>query len=554
MELVLNSDLDYRIGANGATAYQASPEQAAAQLRSLNELAASPAGKGLQIRDDALARAGASPVVRARIDRATYFALRMAPQVRALRATGTKYEAQWPNEALEAATKYGKAEVIISLAGAESYSPNQGYMSTQAWKNQSEAHKAIFDELLASIAIPAGTVRKDYTGIGATSVQLDTTSLQALYARKDARVRSIELNKPAAQATLHNSAPLVNAPLAWAAGFRGAGQYAVVLDTGVRSSHLFFSNGAGGSRVALEGCFGSNGLASDGNSYKSICPNPDPSGDSPLGTTGAGQPYQNSSFCNNFASSCAHGTHVAGIATGRTHASLIPTGIQGMAPDAEIVAGQIFSYRTDDLGRPLAFNADLLAALQAADTLATPSVINPITVNLSLGGGAFSASCPTMYPSIALTIANLHSKGIPVVAAAGNDAHTTQIAWPACLPYVIKASAVSNDGVGTSRASYANIADPAYFPDPFVLAPGGDIGAFVRSSSYPNDTSMLGLVGTSMAAPHVTGFYIAAKAVATSSSVADISGWLLSDGGSIPVAISGSWGTYNFRRIRATSF
>ena len=65
---------------------------------------------------------------------------------------------------------------------------------------------------------------------------------------------------------------------------------------------------------------------------------------------------------------------------------------------------------------------------------------------------------------------------------------------------------------------------------------------------------MLGLVGTSMAAPHVTGFYIAAKAVATSSSVADISGWLLSDGGSIPVAISGSWGTYNFRRIRATSF
>lgn len=194
-DLILNSDIAYALAADGATVYQPSPQAAAEHLRLLGELAASPAGKSLQVLDDAQARAGASAALRVRFDRAAWYGLRMAPQVRALRAPGVQVPAQWPAKVQEAAAAQGQAEVIITLNGGQSYSALGGYMSEAARAVQRVAHRAALDAVLADIGT-AGPAPQVHADIGAVSVRLPRQAVDALYARRDPRIRDVQLNEP----------------------------------------------------------------------------------------------------------------------------------------------------------------------------------------------------------------------------------------------------------------------------------------------------------------------------------------------------------------------
>jgi subtilisin family serine protease len=212
-----------------------------------------------------------------------------------------------------------------------------------------------------------------------------------------------------------------------------------------------------------------------------------------------------------------------------------PSGVQGVAPGASIVAVQVFSFDQQRVQRPAVFVADLIMAMEAAvSAMPSGSTANPYTINLSLGGGQYSGPCSAFSPAFsnaALTLGNL---GIPIIAATGNDFFTGQVAWPACTPGVVQVSSVANDGLGNTRSNFgggagANLASPAQFPAAYIwLVPGGGNATAVVSSrlSAPGTAAYTGLQGTSQAAPHVAGVYAAVKAGVPGATVGGVSEWI----------------------------
>src|SRR4029079_1487785 len=120
------------------------------------------------------------------------------------------------------------------------------------------------------------------------------------------------------------------------------------------------------------------------------------------------------------------------------------------------------------------------------------------------------ALCPTdpLAPAIAqLRTANAGDPtdaGVLTVIAAGNDGFTDALSNPACNPGAL--AVASSNKEGSAVSSFSNIGSHVVFPN-LVLAPGGDFSEALFSSLPPQFGfgSFGGLIGTSMAAPHVVG-------------------------------------------------
>ena len=69
-------------------------------------------------------------------------------------------------------------------------------------------------------------------------------------------------------------------------------------------------------------------------------------------------------------------------------------------------------------------------------------------VNLSFGSGLYNSSCNGQFPAYAKAISKLHSKGITIFAATGNDFKSNGIASPACIQQTISVGAVFDAKVG----------------------------------------------------------------------------------------------------------
>lgn len=169
------------------------------------------------------------------------------------------------------------------------------------------------------------------------------------------------------------------------------------------------------------------------------------------------------------ASAAVHGTAVASILVGDP-GSRVP----GLLPGLPLVAVDAFHIAAGDE------RADAFTLVRALDRLSTRGVK---VINLSLSGP----------PNAVLEDTLLHltgQRGIPVIAAAGNDGPQADPAYPAAYDNVIAVTAVDPGGRVYRRANRGAFVD--------LAAPGVEVWAAASISGAR------WMTGTSFAAPYVT--------------------------------------------------
>lgn len=177
-----------------------------------------------------------------------------------------------------------------------------------------------------------------------------------------------------------------------------------------------------------------------------------------------------------------HGTHVAGTVAQSTNNGF---GVAGVAYEATLMPIKVLSASgagtTADIAEAIRFAADSHAQV----------------INMSLGGGGESELMQE-------AIDYAHSKGVVVVAAAGN-AGRNAAEYPARYRHVIGVSALDLAGNKTPYSNYGAGID--------ISAPGGlttatDVsGGILQNTIDPRtgESVFKAFQGTSMAAPHVAG-------------------------------------------------
>jgi len=162
-----------------------------------------------------------------------------------------------------------------------------------------------------------------------------------------------------------------------------------------------------------------------------------------------------------------HGTHVAGIIGAKNNG----IGTVGVAPDANLFAVKAL----DNTGS--GYLSDIIEGIDW-------SVVNKMDIiNMSLGTSTASTA-------LEKAVNNAYTKGVVVVAAAGNSAKAT-VDYPARYSGVIAVSAVDS---ALKQATFSS-----YGKEISITAPGVDI-----TSTYLNGGTAT-MSGTSMATPYVVG-------------------------------------------------
>lgn len=235
-------------------------------------------------------------------------------------------------------------------------------------------------------------------------------------------------------------------------------------------------------KVVSEACYSTNS-----SSTSSLCPG----GVSASTSSGSAMP------CTGVVG-CDHGTHVAGIAAGKS------ASFSGVAKDAYVIAMQVFSMSSS--GNIGAYTSDTVKAFKRVYELRNNYSI--AAVNMSLGGVLYNANCDSNASFAKAAIDNLRSVGIATVIASGNDGSTRSMGAPACISSAISVGSVFADAGHSNACRGWNLG--ASTPDEVacssnsdsflsLLAPGAMINSSVPGSTYGNKG------GTSMAAPHVAG-------------------------------------------------
>jgi subtilisin family serine protease len=162
-----------------------------------------------------------------------------------------------------------------------------------------------------------------------------------------------------------------------------------------------------------------------------------------------------------------HGTHVAGT---------IGSTIFGVAPAVTLHGVRVL----DESG------AATFSEFVAAMDVVAAKAIRPAVVNVSLGGPYNAA--------VNQAVANLVRAGIPVVVAAGNDGDSVDRYSPGSTPSAITVAASNAADRAASFSNHGRSVD--------LFAPGVEIDSTNAGDprSFSRDS------GTSMAAPHVTGW------------------------------------------------
>ena len=262
---------------------------------------------------------------------------------------------------------------------------------------------------------------------------------------------------------------MVNAPEAWARGFKGQGINVAVVDTGIDIKHPELRD----SIWKNPGEIPDDGIDNDGNGYVD---------DVHGWNFGMGQ---NNNNVTPGLRNPGHGTHVAGIIaanyTGFTDL------VAGVAPDVNIMSLRMGDVRGNTFENP--------GYLHEAIRYAVDNGADVINMSLSW----------TDSQELRDALAYAASKNVITVMAAGNFT-----IWQPFVPNpVIPASYATEYGisVGALNSSYqrASYSHGAGFDSRMlhVMAPGGDVEDMIFSTIPGNNYGLMS--GTSMAAPHVAG-------------------------------------------------
>ncbi|MEM4782437.1 MAG: S8 family serine peptidase, partial [Halalkalicoccus sp.] len=162
-----------------------------------------------------------------------------------------------------------------------------------------------------------------------------------------------------------------------------------------------------------------------------------------------------------------HGTHVGGIAGGRTDNGTGHAGISDCSLLSARALGEGGGGSLSDIADAITWSTD-----QGAEV-----------INLSLGGGGYTE---TLKNAVSYALSN----GSLPVAAAGNDGRNS-VSYPAAYEECLAVSALDPDG---SLAWYSNTGEEIE-----LAAPGSDVLSTVNFDDYDEFS------GTSMAAPVVSG-------------------------------------------------
>lgn len=210
-----------------------------------------------------------------------------------------------------------------------------------------------------------------------------------------------------------------------------------------------------------------------------------------------------------------HGSHVAGIAVGRTGLGvnfsdecdgLEP--FQGVAPESTLIGVKILNSGGGG------YDSDIIAGIDhCADQSAEGGRAD--VINLSIGTGLYSGPCTHNW---AVAANNAVAAGVVVVAASGNENYDNALSSPACGSEVIAVGATYKDDYpncedSSSTFYWSNCTDDFPAVDDIacfsnesdyldVVAPGAVIWS---ASTASGGMSATGKSGTSMAAPHVAG-------------------------------------------------
>jgi minor extracellular protease Epr len=231
-----------------------------------------------------------------------------------------------------------------------------------------------------------------------------------------------------------SSVQQIKADSVWALGFTGAGRVIAVLDTGIDTHHPELADSVVGGACFIAGC-------------------------------------------TSFEDDNGHGTHVSGIIT----ANGINSAAIGVAPAAGVWAGKVLNAQGSgyfsDVIEAIYFVADNVPADAISMSLGTSS---PYT---------YKGTCDNVLPSLTAAINYARSKGISVVAAAGNSGGVG-ISIPGCISIVISVGAVDDFNKVTKWSGKGGALD--------LVAPGVTILSTTIGGGYASWS------GTSMATPHVS--------------------------------------------------
>ena len=401
------------------------------------------------------------------------------------------------NDLLTAAQANGSVRVIVGLRVP--FAPEGRLPEASAAQQRTEIAAAQQEVLTTMPSLnSADRHPKLFQTIPFMAIEATTEELHALSRMR--QITSMEEDQLAAP-TLEQSVPLIGASGGTFGGFNGNGQTVAILDTGVDKNHTDLAG-----RVVSEACY-----STTNSSYgvQSLCPG----GVSSSTASNSAMPYA-SGVCPS--GKCDHGTHVAGIAAGA----------QGVARGAKIIAVQVFSlFPASDPscnGTPcvLTYNSDQILGLERVNALKGSFSI--AAVNMSLGGGKYTANCDAAQASRKAIIDTLRSNGIATVIASGNSGYTDGIGAPACISSAVSVGATwdaagylnGSCGGTTAVDTVACYSNSASFLN--LLAPGSLINAPIPNNSYGN------WQGTSMATPHVAGAWAVLKQKKPAANVTEV--------------------------------
>ena len=291
----------------------------------------------------------------------------------------------------------------------------------------------------------------------------------------------------------------------------GSGVVVAVLDTGITNHSDLNANVVSGYDFIADST-----TAGDGNGRDA---DPSDAGDwVTADQCGPGEPAEDSSW---------HGTHVAGTIAAVTNNS---KGVAGVAFNAKVMPLRVLGH----CGGLSSDIADAIVWAAGGSVSGVPANANPVEViNMSLGG---PNSCGA---STQAAINYAVNAGAVVVVSAGNDGVDALGYEPANCANVITVAATTRAGAKADFSNYGNAVD--------VSAPGGGDSSYIASTwnngtQGPTTEHYIGMQGTSMSAPHVSGVAALMQGLSPSSPAA-VEGVIKSTARALPVACAEGCGS-----------